>query len=109
MSFEGRKPMATALACPHDLIASELARGLSQLSAVGSVHFLPTETALSVWVGVGDGHDELIRKEIYHFEDHVSEKFPSVIFDFHIVTVPTGRKVEDFLSAVNPIFERHVA
>jgi hypothetical protein len=109
MSAEGKKPMATALASPHDLIARELARGLSGLPAVESVHFLAAENALQVWVSLQDGADEAARTDVYRFEDQISERFPAILFDFHIVAVPAGRKIEDFLSSASPIFQRNIA
>ena len=109
MSVEGKKPMATALANPHDPITRELARGLSALTAVDSVHFLATENALSVWVGLQEDCDETVRTNVYRFEDQMSERFPHVLFDFHIVTVPAGRKIDEFLSAATPVFERNIA
>jgi hypothetical protein len=109
MSPEGKKPMATVLASPHDLIARELARGLSGLPAVESVHFLAAENSLQVWVSLQDGADEAARTDVYRFEDQISERFPTILFDFHIVAVPAGRKIEDFLSRANPIFQRDIA
>jgi len=109
MTPEGRKPMATALAYPENLIVRELARGLAGLPAVESVHFLPAENALSVWVCLQDGYDETARTNVYRFEDQMSERFPKVLFDFHIVAVPAGRKIEDFLSVASPIFQRDIA
>ena len=109
MSPEERKPMATALACPRDLIARELARGLSGLPAVDSVHFLAAENALTVWVGLQNSCDEAARTDVYRFEDQISERFPAALFDFHIIAVPAGRKIEEFLSLASPIFQRNVA
>jgi hypothetical protein len=109
MSPEGKKPMATVLANPHDLIARELARGLSGLPAVESVYFLAAENALQVWVSLQNGADEAARADVYRFEDQISERFPAILFDFHIVAVPAGRKIEDFLSSASPIFQRNIA
>lgn len=109
MSPDGRKPMATALANPLDRITHELARGLSALSAVDSVHFLATESAFSVWVRLQDGYDETARTNVYRFEDQMSERFPNVLFDFHIIAVPAGRRIEEFLSTASPIFQRNIA
>jgi len=109
MSAEGTEPMATVLANPHNLITRELARGLSGLPAVDSVHFLATENAFSVWVRLQDGCDETARTNVYRFEDQMSERFPKVLFDFHIIAVPAGRKIEEFLSIASPIFQRNIA
>jgi hypothetical protein len=109
MSADERKPMATAFVTPDNPIARELARGLAGISAVESVHFLAGENALSVWVCLQDGYDETARTNVYRFEDQISERFPKVLFDFHIVAVPAGRKIEDFVSSASPIFQRNVA
>ena len=109
MSPDGRKPMATALANPLDRITHELARGLSGLSTVDSVHFLAGENALTVWVCLQEGYDETARTNVYRFEDQMSERFPKVLFDFHIIAVPAGRKIEEFLSTASPIFQRNIA
>jgi hypothetical protein len=106
MSPKERNPMAASLVCPHDLIARELAKGLSGLPSVNSVHFLATDSGLSVWVRLEDGDDESARTMVYRFEDQISERFPKVLFDFHIVAVPDGRNIEEFLSTASPIFQR---
>jgi hypothetical protein len=107
MSPKGRNPMAASLVCPHDQIARELARGLSGLPSVDSVHFLATDTGLSVWVRLRDGDDESARTNVYRFEDQMAERFPKILFDFHIVAVPAGRNIEEFLSTASPIFQRN--
>lgn len=109
MSFEGKKPMASVLARANSGIAEEIAQGLSALSVVGSVHLLQTDRGLSVWVGLPAGAREDERYKIYAFEDHISERHPSVQFDFHIVSIPEGRKAEEFISIAAPIFQRNIA
>jgi hypothetical protein len=97
--------MATAPANPDYLITRELKAGLSTMDAVASVHFLWTDAALSVWVGISDD-DDTTRTNIYRFEDAISQRFSQVLFDFHVVPVPAGRRMEDFISAAQPIFQR---
>lgn len=109
MVRDERKPMAALVCPPHGLITRELARGLSGLTAVDSAHFLAAENALTVWVSLQDGYDEAARSDVYRFEDQISERFPAVLFDFHIIAVPEGRKVEEFLSIASPIFQRNIA
>jgi hypothetical protein len=109
MSAEGTDPMATVLASPHSLIVRELIKGLSGLPVVNSVHFLATESAFSVWIGLQDGYDETARANVYRFEDQISERFPDAPFDFHIIAVPAGGKISEFLSIANPIFQRNIA
>ena len=107
---EEKKPMAAALAFPPlETITDALARGLKALPAVESAHFLATDDALTVWVRLQDGYNEAARAEVYRFEDQISALFPKLLFDFHIVAVPSGRKIEEFLSNANPIFQRKIA
>ncbi|MGB0038875.1 MAG: hypothetical protein WA800_13085 [Terriglobales bacterium] len=109
MSFEGKKPMASALVRPNSVIAEEIAEGLSALSIVGSVHLLQTDRALAVWVGLPEAASETERYRVYEFEDDISGRYPSVLFDFHIVSIPEGRRTEEFLSMAAPIFQRNIA
>lgn len=97
--------MAAAPVFPDYLIAQEIRTGLSTMGAVASVHFLSTNTALSVWVGIIDD-DDTARTDIYRFEDYISQRFPQVLFDFHIIPVPAGRRMEDYVSTAQPIFQR---
>lgn len=101
--------MATARVCPDSVIAGEIAEGLSALSVVVSVHLLQTERALAVWVGLPEAASEAERYRVYEFEDDISGRYPSVLFDFHIVSIPEGRKAEEFLSIAAPIFQRNIA
>lgn len=96
--------MATAPAYPDYLITHELKAGLSAMDAVASVHFLWSDAALSVWVGISE--DDTTRNKIYLFEDDISQRFSQVLFDFHVVPVPAGQRMEDFISAAQPIFQR---
>ena len=105
-----KKPMAAALVFPPlGSITDTLARGLEALPAVDSAHFLAADDALTVWVRLRDGYDEAARTDVYRFEDQISGQFPKLLFDFHIVAVPAGRKIEDFLSNASPIFQRKIA
>jgi hypothetical protein len=110
MTPDEKKAMAAALAFPPlDSITDTLARGLKALPAVDSVHVLATDNALTVWVRLQDGCDEAARADVYRFEDQISGLFPKQLFDFHIIAVPAGRRIEDFLSSASPIFQRNFA
>jgi hypothetical protein len=98
----------TVVAVDLELVARETTKHLSANPAVKSVHFLPTDTALSVWVAITKD-DMTVRSSIYGVEDQLSKLFPSVLFDFHAVPVPAGRQMEDFVSAAKPIFRRTVS
>jgi hypothetical protein len=100
--------MATATACPDYAIAAELKAGLSAVSAVISVHTLTTENAFSVWVGIEKDNAQ-VRESIYRFEDEIADRYADVLFDFHVVPVPAGRKLEDYVSDAHPIFQRRIA
>jgi hypothetical protein len=97
------------VASPLNAIADELAKGLSSLAFVESVHVLQTDRALSVWVGLPEGSSETERSKVYAFEDDISERYPSVLFDFHIVSIPQGRKVQEYISIADPFFQRNIA
>ena len=103
--FTDNLRMAAAPVCPDYLIAQELKAGLSSMDAVASVYFLSTDTALSVWVGISND-DDATRTSIYRFEDDISQRFSQVLFDFHVVPVPAGRRMEDYISSAQPIFQR---
>lgn len=100
--------MATVTACPDYAIAAELKAGLSRISAIISVHTLVTEKAFSVWVGI-KRDEPRVREAIYCFEDEIADRYSDVLFDFHVIPVPTGRKVEDYVSNAHPIFQRQIA
>jgi|SRR5712691_10966942 len=98
----------TAPTYPDYEIAAGLKTGLSALSPVISVHTLSTENALSVWVGIKKDDAE-VREAIYRFEDEIADRYKDVLFDFHVIPVPAGRKVEDYISNADPIFQRRIA
>ena len=102
--------MATAVVNPLNVIANELARGLSSLQFVESVHVLQTERALSVWVGLPEGLSEIDRNKVYSFEDDLSERYGSaVLFDFHIISIPRGRKIQEYISIADQIYDCNIA
>ena len=103
--FTDNLRMAAAPVCPDYPITQELKAGLSAMDAVASVYFLSTDNALSVWVGISED-DDATRTKIYRFEDEISQRFSQVLFDFHVVPVPAGRRMEDYISAAQPIFQR---
>lgn len=111
MTFQNlrNRPMSsTGTAIDLECIVAEIKDRLAECPTVLSVDFLPTETALSVWVGTSDDESATYRA-IYRVEDHVSALFRNFVFDFHVVPLPEGRKMEDFVSAAQPIFRRAAA
>jgi len=54
---------------------------------------------LNIWIGVRDDDDES-RANVYRFENILFDKFPALSFDFHVVSLVAGRKLDDFVSAI---------
>jgi hypothetical protein len=86
-------------------VSKELKRGLAGVQAVRSVHTVQTDLAIAVWIDIAQD-DRSIRNAIYDFEDQVSQRFPGLRFDFHVIPVPDGKKMEDFISAAQVVFRR---
>jgi hypothetical protein len=98
--------MATVAApCADYKLVNQLRSGLSEFPEVRSVFLHHGEKALQVWVDITEDSRE-VRDSVYHFEDEVSEKFPMIIFDFHVVPVPVDRRLEDFVSSAQRVFQR---
>jgi hypothetical protein len=106
-AFRKRK-MAASVAIDLDFVAREATARLSADPAVESVHFLPTDTVLSVWVAIAEDN-MAVRRSVYGVEDQMSKLFPDILFDFHAVPVPAGKRMEDFVSAAQAVFRRSAA
>lgn len=101
-----KKTMATVrVPCTEQEIRRQLRGGLEPMAQVKSVHFLQCEDALSVWVGLSED-DRAARKAVYAFEDQLSANYPGFLFDFHVVPIPAGQRMEDFISGTQLIFQR---
>jgi hypothetical protein len=105
MSFEGKKPMATALADPAEAIYYALQRGCSDVEGVLSIQTRWLCNVLNVWIGVRED-DDIARGFIYDLEDKLLDKFRNISVDFHVVTIPEGRRLEDYISEASTIFSR---
>jgi hypothetical protein len=102
--FEGRKPMATVLANPDLAVFNEL-QSLRAVGGVMSVQARWVDQDLNIWVGVRDDDDES-RANVYRFENILFDKFPALSFDFHVVSLVAGRKLDDFVSEAKIVFQR---
>jgi hypothetical protein len=78
---------------------------LSLIPVVDSVHVLPARNTLAVWIGITSDDPEA-RESIYRFEDKISDRYPSVMFDFHVIPLPPGRKMGDFVTDSEAVFQR---
>ena len=56
-----------------------------------------------VWVGIRED-SAIARKMVYFLEDQMSEKFPDILFDFHVISLPEGKKTQDYVSRAELIF-----
>lgn len=101
--------MGTAgMAIDWEQAGREIGTRLVNIPAVESAHLLPTENALSVWVGINED-DFAIRKTVYRVEDELSELFPMIPFDFHVVPLSADVQMENYVSEAAPIFRRVAA
>ncbi len=96
--------MATAAACIEHEIVRAFQTKLANVDGIVAVHFLRTSAALSVWIGLREDDAET-RKVVYRFEDQIAEEFPDTLLDFHVIPLPEGRRMEDFVSVAQVIFE----
>lgn len=99
--------MATATTAPveHEIV-SRLHRRLQAMDAVVSLHFLYRDNTFSAWFGLSNYDDKSLRHAIYDIEDDIESEFSGVDFDFHLVAVPAGRSIDEFLSNANMVFKR---
>ena len=97
--------MATVHASPFiDEIAQEFG-SLRRNEHVQGVLSQWIDEAYVIWVGIVDDNDDA-RQAVYRVEDQVSEKFPHVLFDFHVIALPEGRTTQDYVSNAQVVFQR---
>jgi hypothetical protein len=105
MSFPGKKPMATVLADPDYAINS----ALTDLSGIGGVLSVKTRwigNVLNIWIGLCDG--DAARDAVYEFENSFLERFAASAVEFHVLTIPNGRRMEDYVSDARTLYQRAV-
>lgn len=97
--------MATVSASP---LADEIAASLASLGRdryVQGVYSQWVDETYVVWVGIRDDNFAA-REAAYSLDDRISETFPQVAFDFHVIALPEGKNTEDYISNAQPIFQR---
>ncbi len=87
----------TAARYDEDKLIAELRGYLSNLLSVRSIRFLYRGYALSVWIGIRD-QDRNVRYAVYEIEDRISQQFPNVKIDFHIMPISPGSSLEAFIA-----------
>ncbi len=97
--------MATSAASLGTELVSQLRQQLSDIPSVESVCFAHGERSFFVWVGIRDDEGP-VRTAIYRVEDHLSERYRNISFDFHIIPLPPDRKLQDFISVAQQVFQR---
>lgn len=101
----GRKPMATVPTSPLvDEISSALV-ALRRDRHIQAVCSQWLDDTYVVWVGIREDNSTA-RRAVYHLEDEMSEKFPQVLFDFHVIALPDGKKTQDYVSNAQLVFQR---
>lgn len=100
-----RKPMASASASSF---VNEISVKLSTLrndQYIQAVCSQWLDNVYVVWVGITDD-DPKARHSVYRLEDEISEKFPQILFDFHVIALPKGKKTQDYISNAQVVFQR---
>lgn len=101
--------ISSATPCVDTLgIQKELKEKLSIVDGVDEVRFHEGERCFGIWVGIREGVPAA-RDAVYAVEDEITEACPSLIFDFHVVELPTGKHLSQFVSVATKIFERTAA
>ena len=104
---EGIRVMATpATSIDHKTITERFEARLKKIDGVISLHFSLRDGLFSTWVGTNRFGDEEVLDAIFNVEDQIEGDFPDVRFDFHIIAIPPGRPVEDFISNAGLVFKR---
>ena len=97
--------MATVTASPVINEISLALAGLQQNEHIQAVYTQWLDDIYVVWVGIQDDNPTA-RKLIYRLEDEMSETFPRIMFDFHEIALPQGKKTQDYISNAQAIFQR---
>ena len=95
---------AQALNSPQE-ITQRLVSALASVPGVQSIHYLETEMVFSVWVGISDD-SPVARQAVYDFEDMISQVYQEILFDFHVVPLRAGKRIEEFVSDTQAVFQR---
>lgn len=107
-NLERKATLATAAPCMFEELEQALTFNLVRLPAVQSVNLLRVDSEVSVWVGVSDD-SRAIRSTIYAVEDVLADRFRDLMFSVHVIPIPTGRHIEEFISESRPVFKRLAA
>ena len=94
---EHKKPMATVQASPRVDEFSQEFESLRHNSCVEAVLSNWADDTYVVWIGIVND-DDGARRAAYQLEDQVAEKFPRVLFDFHVIALPEGGRTQDYVS-----------
>jgi hypothetical protein len=96
--------MKKTTACCDEELITDLRGYLSKLLSVRSTYFLQRGSALSVWVGIRD-QDRNARYSVYEIEDRISQEFPNVKINFHVIPISPGSSLEAFVAATSDELE----
>lgn len=97
--------MATSAPCIDSEIVRQLADGVRGVREIDSVCFAHGESSFHVWVGITEDTLEAWRA-VGKIEDRLSENYPEVPFEFHVIPLSGGRRLVDFVSTARQVFQR---
>jgi len=97
--------MATVQASPRVDDISQEFESLRHNLRVQEVLSRWVDDTYAVWIGIVDDDDDA-RQAAYRLEDRLSEKFPRVLFDFHVIALPEGGRTQDYVSNAQVVFQR---
>lgn len=105
-----RRIMSAIATCSPQEVMAEIRAQVSGMPFVVSAAAVHHQQEISLFVGVEEEHDSReSRHAVYTLEDQLSERFPQLTFDVHVVLLPPGRKLEEFVSSEPPLFMRDAA
>ncbi|PYX99114.1 MAG: hypothetical protein DMG62_18595 [Acidobacteria bacterium] len=93
------------LAPSLDAVKGQLKAELAQIPAVETVCLAHGEAGLYVWVGIRRDEDT-VWQAIADVEERVAAAHSDASFDFHVVPLSPGRRLEDYVSVGQQIFHR---
>jgi hypothetical protein len=71
-----------------------------------SVHTEWIDNGFHIWIAVREDDDQS-RERVYDSEDSLLNDFGrDVCIEFHVLTIPVGKRVEDIISAPDVVFRR---
>ncbi len=97
--------MATTALSTDVEVANELKFRLAKIPAVTSALLLAEQSSLTIFVGL-DEDEPAARNLVYDVEDELAVKFPDANVDLHVVAIPEGQRLADYVSNSRCVYQR---